>query len=152
MGRDCEIRAGITADLDAVHAIEGTVFTDPWSRGLLAESLSESSLVAARDDGVVGYVFFRATGDEGEILNLAVAADAQERGTGTELLARALAELSHQGVRRVFLEVRESNAAARRFYERQGFREVGRRSRYYRRPAEAALVFARDLPAVGGPA
>ena len=60
-------------------------------------------------------------------------------------MERALAELTARGVRTVYLEVRASNAAARRLYEALGFAEVGRRSRYYRRPVEDAVVLSAKL-------
>jgi len=44
----------------------------------------------------------------------------------------------------VYLEVRESNAPARALYAAHGFKEVGRRKQYYRRPVEDAIVLRRD--------
>jgi len=46
----------------------------------------------------------------------------------------------------VFLEVRASNLAARKLYERVGFIEAGSRPRYYRDPAEDAVVYRKTLP------
>jgi ribosomal-protein-alanine N-acetyltransferase len=51
-----------------------------------------------------------------------------------------LAQLRQWGVATVFLEVRESNSAARRLYGALGFAQVGRRRNYYRRPTEDAVV------------
>ena len=78
--------------------------------------------------------------DEGEILNLGVAPAHRRCGVGRALAIATLEQLSAAGVRQVFLEVRESNVAARRLYEALGFREVGRRDGYYRRPREAAVI------------
>jgi ribosomal-protein-alanine N-acetyltransferase len=52
--------------------------------------------------------------------------------------------LQQRDVHHVYLEVRETNAPARALYAAQGFREVGRRAQYYRRPVEDAIVLRRD--------
>jgi [ribosomal protein S18]-alanine N-acetyltransferase len=56
-----------------------------------------------------------------------------------------LAELTEDGVRAVYLEVRESNQRARTLYESSGFDSVGRRRGYYRHPLEDALVLRREI-------
>jgi ribosomal-protein-alanine N-acetyltransferase len=61
------------------------------------------------------------------------------------MLDAVLIEMARRGVANAYLEVRESNKAARRLYESRGFREIGRRERYYRRPVEDALVLRRTL-------
>jgi len=97
-------------------------------------------IVAAFAGGVTGYVVARALADEGEILNLAVATTHQRRGVGRELARAALSALGASGARTVYLEVRESNTAARLLYEDLGFAVHSVRHDYYRRPVEAALV------------
>lgn len=98
-------------------------------------------------DDVAGYVVARAVADEGEILNLAVAPAGRRHGVGRALVRAVLHALGTRGVRDVFLEVRESNAAARALYAAHGFREVGRRPRYYRRPAEDAIILRAAIDA-----
>lgn len=101
--------------------------------------------VAESETGVLGFLFARIVADEMEILNLAVEPTDRERGIGGGLLDAALAHGRQAGATRVFLEVRESNVAARRFYERRGFVVTGRRPRYYHQPEEDALVMVRAL-------
>lgn len=117
------------------------MFSDPWSATDFRDSIALAHVLVA-DYGleVAGYVIARAIVDEGEILNLAVAPPHQRRGVGRLLARRALDELSARGARAVYLEVRESNTAARRLYESLGFEAVARRPNYYRQPVEAALV------------
>ena len=100
----------------------------------------------------MGYVVAHFGADEGEILNLGVVTVHRRRGVGKALVEHILARLGGEGVRSVFLEVRESNAAARRLYENLGFQPVGRRADYYRRPTEAAVVLRTAIPAEGGDA
>ena len=82
--------------------------------------------------------------DEGEILNLAVAPAGRRRGLGRALVEAMLEALRTRGIRQVYLEVRESNSSARALYASRGFKEVGRRKAYYRRPVEDAIVLRLD--------
>jgi ribosomal-protein-alanine N-acetyltransferase len=94
---------------------------------------------------VLGYVLATVLGPEGEIADIAVAPEARGRGIGGILLDEMLAMLGGEGVRTVYLEVRESNAAARRLYESRSFGPVGRRRGYYQHPVEDALVLRREI-------
>ena len=140
--------------MPAVHAIEQAAFSDPWSARDFRECVASDVvfLVAAASDGVAGYVVAQDAADEGEILNLAVTPARHRDGIGRALVERVLVTLAGRGVQRVFLEVREGNAAARALYAALGFQEVGRRPRYYRRPVEDAIVLRAAIPADGGDA
>ena len=83
--------------------------------------------------------------DEGEVLNLAVSPEFRRKGIARALFHAAHTELSGT----VFLEVRESNAAARQLYAAYGFGEIGRRARYYRRPVEDAVILRAAVGADG---
>lgn len=127
------------------------MFSDPWSASDFRESLAVGVpfFVAEEDGAVAGYVIAQYAADQGEILNLGVASPYRGRGLGRSLVERALAELAAQGVTSVFLEVRDSNQAARRLYERLGFREVGRRVSYYEQPREDAVLLRTAISAAG---
>ena len=79
--------------------------------------------------------------------SLAEAASRANRraGVATSLVTALMRIYSQRGVRKIFLEVRESNEGAIAFYEGLGFRQVGRRPDYYREPGEAALILAREV-------
>lgn len=125
-----------------MHALERAAFSDPWSAGQLQECLAAGLdfLVAERDGRVVGYVVAMRAADEAEILNLCVAPAARRAGTGRALVRAILERVAAHGVRAAYLEVRDSNHAARRLYEGEGFAPVGRRRDYYRGPVEDAIV------------
>jgi ribosomal-protein-alanine N-acetyltransferase len=84
-------------------------------------------------------------GPEGEIADIAVAPEARGRGVGGVLLDRVTELLAESGVRTIYLEVRESNLAARGLYDARSFRMIGRRRGYYQHPAEDALVLRREI-------
>ena len=109
-------------------------------------------MVSARDsetDGIAGYVVAWFAADEGEIANLAVREPTRRRGIGAALLDAALVEAGRRGAVNMYLEVRESNEAARALYASRGFEEVGRRRGYYHRPVEDAVVLRRTTPMDG---
>jgi ribosomal-protein-alanine N-acetyltransferase len=86
---------------------------------------------------VAGFLVSRMVAEgETELLNLAVAPDLRRQGMARKLVESLLGE--SPGV--VYLEVRESNRAAREFYNHLGFQEVSSRAGYYQAPPEAAIV------------
>ena len=147
------VRAARPRDLPAVAAIEQASYGDPWSAGAFANLVDNPAVlfvVADNGGAVAGYLVAWFAADEAEIGNLAVSAAARGRGLGARLLDVAIAEVARRGAATVYLEVRESNAVARRLYTSRRFTEVGRRPRYYRHPVEDALVLALPL-ALAGP-
>jgi ribosomal-protein-alanine N-acetyltransferase len=139
-------RAGL-ADVPAIWAIEKVSFPTPWSRwSFLAELGHRYSrmLVAGPPSPqpwqTWGYLIFWVVLDEMHILNLAVHPQLRRRGIARLLLAEGLAQARTLGAELAWLEVRPSNIAARALYESFGFREVGRRPRYYDDTQEDALL------------
>jgi ribosomal-protein-alanine N-acetyltransferase len=143
-----QIRPVQRADLTAVQAIERASFSDPWSQADFADALEWPVvfLIAEEHDRVIGYVVARGVAAEGEILNVAVEAASRGRGIARSLIRHTLTRLALLGVESVYLEVRESNLAARTLYGRLGFSEVGRRRGYYRRPREDAVLLRFAIP------
>lgn len=143
------LRAATASDLPQVAAIERAAFSDPWAPVAFERLLNDPRVLflvaVSPDDHVLGYVVAWFVLDEGEIGNLAVADAARRRGVGGTLLDAALEAAHARGVDVVYLEVRDSNAAARALYAARGFEVVARRPRYYRRPVEDALVLRCDV-------
>src|SRR5437899_5043305 len=142
------------ADLDAVLQIERASFVNPWTREMYLAELENrgvSFCFVARDTAnqVVGFCSFWRVLDELHINNLAVTPAARGAGAGTALLHAVLREGARMGARRATLEVRRSNDAARRLYERLGFMVAGVRRAYYTTPVEDALVLWRENLADG---
>jgi ribosomal-protein-alanine acetyltransferase len=107
---------------------------------------SRTALVVEQDASVVGFIVGRQVEDEWEIENIAVTGMARRRGLGSRLVGELLDLVRSRGGKSVFLEVRESNRAARSLYEKWAFIEVGRRKMYYQNPAEDALVLKFKFP------
>lgn len=101
--------------------------------------------VANQENVITGFLVARRIAGDLEILNFAVQPNSRRRGLGAALLQQAFAWGKEFGAEKSLLEVRESNFAALRFYEKHGFEVVGRRSRYYVSPIEDALVLAATM-------
>jgi len=117
---------------------------------MLASAIHDPSslvLVAEEDGGpaprVTGYAVFRRAADEAELLSLAVAPEARGRGLGRRLTEDGLARMRAAGARVCYLEVRPGNEPALALYGSLGFREVGRRRRYYRDGSDALVMSLR---------
>ena len=119
-----------------------------WSEQAIANALAASPgyhFVGIVGGQIAGFISARRIAVEGEILNLAVKPEFRRQGIGHALASAILERFDRDGVRQVFLEVRESNDAAISFYQRLGFHQIGRREAYYSDPPAAALVLVRPM-------
>jgi len=98
-------------------------------------------LLILEEAGLQAFIAGRTLDKEWEIENIIVAEPVRRRGLGARLLGEFLDLARARGADAVFLEVRESNLAARRLYEKWAFVESGRRKLYYREPEEDAIVY-----------
>jgi ribosomal-protein-alanine N-acetyltransferase len=136
-------------DVDAVTAIEKLVFTDPWPKSAFREMLEISNrvnlLLIAPDGDLAGYIFAQIVADELQIQNIAVAPPYRRQRLGALLLGKAEEEGAARGALCSVLDVRATNEAALGLYQSFGYRMIGRRKNYYRRPVCDALVLYRRL-------
>jgi [ribosomal protein S18]-alanine N-acetyltransferase len=136
-------------DLNAVEQIERRTYPTPWSRSMFAGEIAKPSSICvgafdSEDDRLVGYLIIARYVDAWHVMNIAVAPELQRRGIAT-LLLEHLFELTADDAHRGYtLEVRVSNAAAIRLYERLGFTSRGIRRGYYTDNHEDALIMWKD--------
>ncbi len=142
-----DIRRLDLVDLSAIEAIEVRAYPTPWSRAMFASELAKPTSIclgAFEGEELVGYVVNSRYVDAWHVMNVAVEPGHQGRGIATALLER-LFELTHDDERRGYtLEVRVSNNAAIRLYEKLGFEARGLRRGYYTDNREDALIMWRD--------
>jgi [ribosomal protein S18]-alanine N-acetyltransferase len=135
-----------TRDLDAVVAVEATIYDFPWTFGNFRDSLAAgySCWGMHSGDGLVGYAVMMLGVNEAHLLNLSIAAPVQRRGYGGKLLEHLLGVARGYQAHVIFLEVRPTNPAARRLYLRHGFEQVAVRKGYYpaRHGREDALLLS----------
>jgi ribosomal-protein-alanine N-acetyltransferase len=125
------------SDLDAVAAIERSIYPFPWTRGNFADSLLAGhdgwifELEVEESPQLIGYAVLMWLPDEVHLLNLSVAAPMQGRGYGREMLRWLLRDASARGAGGMLLEVRPSNLPALALYRSSGFESIGVRRGYY---------------------
>lgn len=147
------VRVARPADAGPLAAIDGRVNVNPWSEQQFTAACSgvdsqpASALVVAEGDRVDGFVVIFQVLDEASIHSIAVEPAHQGKGLGQMLLNAALVQMQQAGAMRCLLEVRQSNSAARRLYQRSGFTLDGVRKSYY--PTEGgredALLMSREI-------
>ena len=135
-------------DIKDLVEIEGEAFSIPFKeRDFLDIYDSEISnvLVAKALGKVVGYVSFTVIIDECQIINFATKNEFKRQGVGKRVMEALLAHGKKQGVKKYFLEVRESNYSAIALYEKYGFVPVGISKGHFSAPRENAVLMNLEL-------
>ena len=130
-------------DIAAVVELDKKCFPVPWSASAYATEIHNTSAyytVARADGRMIGYAGMWLIMDEAHITTIGVAPEFRRRKIGERILIDLLDEAIHRGARRVTLEVRRSNAAAQKLYDKYYFHTVAVRRGYYTNNNEDAIV------------
>jgi ribosomal-protein-alanine N-acetyltransferase len=145
-----EIVSCSKAHTEVVAALHGACFDKAWDGAAITGFMSTPGtfgFIGCCGPIPQGFILCRAAGGECEIVCLGVSTGHRRASLATRLLTMALESAAGKGAEWVFLEVAEDNEPARRFYQVQGFKEVGRHPGYYRRtsggPVDAMVLRAR---------
>ena len=143
-----QIRRMTNEDCVSVAEIESASFSVPWSLKAFTETVEKENFryfVAEEEGEILGYCGFLHVLDEAEIPNVCVKESARKRGIGKQMMTVLIEEAEKLGIVMLFLEVRESNLAARRLYKSLGFVENGVRKNFYEHPVEHAVLMNKTL-------
>ena len=138
------IKEMTAADVSGVAYLEKICFSTPWTEEGIAEELKNNFshfLVAFCDGKMSGYIGVQEICGEAYITNICVLPEMRRKGIADALLKAAGSGAQSRKCEFITLEVRESNAPAIALYEKQGFKQVGKRKGFYSSPAEDALLF-----------
>ena len=134
--------------LDDILEIERFSFPSPWSSTAFHQETNRrvSYFWALLADGAfLGYICFWMFSGEIHLMNIAVHPKKRGKGVGSHLLAKMIEAGKSEGAETAWLEVRPSNLMARCLYKKTGFKETGRRPRYYDDTNEDAIVMSLSL-------
>jgi [ribosomal protein S18]-alanine N-acetyltransferase len=149
------IEPATVESLSEILRIEEACFSAPWTRKMLEAEFGGNPFahfLVARQGGapdasaelVIGYLCYWIVFEEVRLMNLAVIEPMRHRGIAKSLVAAALQTGLSQSAHRAVLEVRASNQAAQRLYERFGFSRMAVRPKYYANPVEDAVLMELD--------
>jgi ribosomal-protein-alanine N-acetyltransferase len=143
---------GTAANASEFAALHKVCFADAWKADAFASlfgSPGVSGWLGNLDGAPQSILVVRVAADECEILTLGTMPDARRHGLARALLRHGASDAHDKGARTMFLEVAETNVAARALYGALGFAAAGRRKGYYRdeggKPVDA-LTWRADLP------
>ena len=131
-----------------IAELEKLCFSDAWSENSIRSELSNKLslwLVAVDGDCVAGYIGSQTVLGWADMMNLCVNPDFRRQGIGEKLTLELERQLREEKVECLTLEVRVSNAPAITLYEKLGFKQVGKRPRYYEKPREDALILRKEF-------
>lgn len=142
----------ILKEMDESHILEVKAISDSslkesWSLDSIKNELSNSLatyIVGILDNKVVGFAGAWLIASEGQITNVSVSKDFRGQGIGFKIINELLKTLSSKGSKEVTLEVRESNLAAQKLYEKCGFKNEGIRKNFYPDKENAIIMWKRD--------
>lgn len=139
----CVIRKMQESDLDEVIEIEQVSFSMPWTKEAMADSLKNENnvyLVAEYAGKIAGYCGMWGIAGEGQINNVAVKQSYRGKGIASQMMQAFIEAGCKKNLMEFTLEVRESNTAAIRLYEKIGFQKEGIRKDFYDAPKENAVI------------
>jgi ribosomal-protein-alanine N-acetyltransferase len=149
------VRRATIADVMPIMEIERASFSSPWPVSAIEEEIERRSwsrvALAVEGDQVLGFIVYWVVDKELHLLNLATRPGRRRKGIATRMIEHMIDEGRRRTLWQVVLEVRESNRAALKLYERIGFDRVGRRPRYYADNGEDAIVMTLWLDGEGAP-
>ena len=131
-------------DAVAFASVEQAAFRDPWAPADFGSQPHRLGLALFDDDRCISYIYGQCLLDEAEIFRIGTRPEHRRRGLAARILADFVDRVRTESATCVLLEVSSENRGAVAFYDRAGFREVGRRCDYYA-PGEDALLMRRDI-------
>lgn len=137
------IRRATKSDIPGIIEIEKVSFSSPWNEQFFLDAICSDNKYFFVDDengDIAGYIVFEKVVDEGHITDLAVEGGHRQKGIASGLVRQVFILAGGLGIKEIFLEVRESNEAAKRLYSKFGFEGIGRRKKYYSAANEDALI------------
>lgn len=123
------------------------VFSDAWNESMLNSAFNAGNFygfIAEDDNKPIGFLTFSVNLDTADLQDIFVAENSRKKGVGFLLVSEFIEYAKANDIKKLFLEVRESNAPAIKLYEKAGFTQISIRKKYYS-DGEDALIFVKEL-------
>ena len=130
---------------EKIASLEKECFSDPWREEDFSSASNNPafvcvSVLSSDTDKIIGYGMMYCVEDTCDIINIAVSPLFRHQKIGSRIMEKLISTAKAEGAEKMFLEVRESNSAARGLYEALGFETTGKRKKYYKNPTEDAVL------------
>lgn len=130
-------------DIVTVAEIEKDSYSDPWPRKVFEREMGldfSHFFVGEIFPEIVVYAEIWHIMDEAQLTNITVAKHCRRHGIGAEMLKHIINFAKSLKIKKVFLEVRESNLPAIMFYRKIGFNKIDIRKKYYSNSDDAVIM------------
>lgn len=140
---DIIIEKMFLSDLDEISNNLTTEFDDFWNASILETELKNpfsKYIIAKIDSQIVGFAGVIDTVDQLEITNIVVKKDFRKNGIGNKLLLELINIAKESNKKEIILEVNSNNLSAIKLYEKNGFKNIGFRKKYYNNTDDANIM------------
>lgn len=141
--RNIIIKEMTLSDLYEISKYLTTDFDDFWNVTILESELKNEFskyIIAKLNDEIVGFAGVIDTVDQLEITNIVVKKNFRKKGIGSKLLENLIMLAKEAGKEKISLEVNSTNLPAIKLYEKNGFKNVGFRKKYYNNKDNAEIM------------
>jgi len=137
------LRPIFKSDIDEIVNYENEYFHNFTTYEKIIEDINNSlyQYYVLANAEIYGYVFVLVDEDKVQINSLVVVEKWRNKGYGKILLNNLLTKLKEIQIREITLEVRPSNIAALKLYNKFGFKQVAVRKNYYNNGEDALLMY-----------
>lgn len=134
-------RSAILSDVEDIIELHKESFPGEYANAANQVENKNHRVYVACEEKIHAYIIYQAIEGEAEVYFFAVKEEYRNNGIGEKLFEFSVNELIKEKFHKISLEVRESNIAARKIYEKCGFKNVGVRIRYYTDNMEDAIIY-----------
>lgn len=137
------IRPLLEKDVKFVASVKGIDFSDGWDEDMLKSSLKTDNFYGfiIEDEKPFGFITFSLGVDSADLLDVYVLSEYRKKGYAENLIKKMEDFIKENGGRKIFLEVREDNRKAINLYQKNGYKKISERKRYYKDGTTAIIMF-----------
>lgn len=137
--------------LDDLELMKDTLYSDFdnfWSYNVLKNELQNNNttyIIAKENSEIIGFAGIMICLDEATLNNIVVKKSCRGRGVGSELLEAIIELCADLKAKTLTLEVNVSNIPAINLYKKFGFKDLGKRKKYYNNTNDAIIMTKYDI-------
>jgi len=142
MTEGLSLRISTKDDIEIIHSIYQSEIGSSWTYDDFDKKRTDTHhriYSICINEACIGFIILQVILPEADLLNIAIHKDFQSKGYGTEVLKNITDLMKRSGVQKIFLEVRAQSAAVC-FYERNGFKKIDTRKKYYNNIEDAIIM------------